>query len=165
MIASGSIFIKSFEKGSQNIINYQEIQSNYPVYKLSQEIDKYIDDTSSIFALEYVLVLFYLEKPNYSYIVHPTNHFEDYITEPLIKYGKISENNVEVLLNSKPDVILCNSIRIHAGAPTDNTDFDCSYENYKNEYFQLDTSLYRKDLKIEYYYDPYKPLNVFIKKS
>ena len=165
LIASGSIFIKSFEKGSQNIINYQEIQSNYPVYKLSQEIDKYIDDTSSIFALEYVLVLFYLEKPNYSYIVHPTNHFEDYITEPLIKYGKISENNVEVLLNSKPDVILCNSIRIHAGAPTDNTDFDCSYENYKNEYFQLDTSLYRKDLKIEYYYDPYKPLNVFIKKS
>ena len=62
LIASGSIFIKSFEKGSQNIINYQEIQSNYPVYKLSQEIDKYIDDKSSIFALEYVLVLFYLEN-------------------------------------------------------------------------------------------------------
>ena len=76
-----------------------------------------------------------------------------------------SENNVEILLNSKPDVILCNSIRIHAGAPTDNTDFDCNYENYKNEYFQLDTSEYRKDLKIEYYYDPYKPLNVFIKKG
>ena len=165
LIASGSIFMKSFEKGSQNIINYQEIQSNYPVYKLSQEIDEHIDDKSSIFALEYVLILFYLERPNFSYIVHPTNHFEDYITEPLIKYGKIVENNVEILLNSKPDVILCNSIRIHAGAPTDNTDFDCNYENYKNEYFQLDTSEYRRDLKIEYYYDPYKPLNVFIKKG
>ena len=110
-------------------------------------------------------LVYYLDKPNYSYIVHPTNHFEEYITSPLINFGRIRENNVDYLLSTKPDVILCNSIRIFAGgAPTENNDFDCSYDSYKSDYIQLDTSEYRSDRTIEFYYDPYKPMKVFIEK-
>ena len=164
-LSASSIFYKSFPNASNNLANLNDIQNNYPVYKLSQEIDSYFENDYSIFALEYILVLFYLDKPNYSYIVHPTNHFEEYITSPLINFGRIRENNVDYLLSTKPDVILCNSIRIFAGgAPTENNDFDCSYDSYKSDYIQLDTSEYRSDRTIEFYYDPYKPMNVFIEK-
>ena len=165
VLSASSIFYKTFPIASNNLTNISEIENNYPIYKLSQEVDSYFENEYSIFALEYALILFYLDKPNYSYIVHPTNHFEDYITDPLINFGRIRKNNVDYLLSTNPDVILCNSIRIFAGgAPTDNTDFDCNYESYKTEYIQLDTARYRTDRTVEFYYDPYKPMNVFIKK-
>ena len=145
--------------------NIAEIQENYPVYKLSQEIERQFENDYDILALEYVLVLFYLDKPNYSYIVHPTNHFEEYIEQPLIQFDKIKKNNIEQLLFQKPDVIICNSMRIHRGVPTDNTNFKCDYEHYQNEYNQIETTVYRKNIKVEYYFDPYKNMNVFIKKG
>jgi len=163
VLASGSIFYKSYEKSTYNILNYQQVESNYPVYKLAEELKNYTNSNSSVFALEYVLVLFYLDKFNYSYIVHPTNHFEEYITIPLISMGRIQEDNVDKLLFTQPDVILCNSVRIHAGVPTINNDFDCNFESYKDSYFQLETEIYRNDRTIEYFYDPYKPMKVFVK--
>ena len=165
VLTSGSIFYKSYEKSTYNILNFKEVESNYPVYKLAQELKKYTNSNSSVFALEYVLVLFYLDKINYSYIVHPTNHFEEYITKPLISMGRIQEDNVGKLLLTQPDIILCNSVRIHAGVPTYNYNFDCNYASYKDSYFQLDTETYRTDKTIEYFYDPYKPMNVFVKKN
>lgn len=165
LISSSSIFVKSFNKSYENLSNIAEIQENYPVYKLSQEIERQFENDYDILALEYVLVLFYLDKPNYSYIVHPTNHFEEYIEQPLIQFDKIKKNNVEQLLLQKPDVIICNSMRIHRGVPTDNTNFKCDYEHYQNEYNQIETTIYRKNIKVEYYFDPYKNMNVFIKKG
>ena len=165
LISSSSIFVKSFNKSYENLSNIAEIQENYPVYKLSQEIERQFEDDYDILALEYVLVLFYLDKPNYSYIVHPTNHFEEYIEQPLIQFDKIKKNNVEQLLLQKPEVIICNSMRIHKGVPTDNINFKCDYEHYQNEYSQIETTVYRKNKKVEYYFDPYKNMNVFIKKG
>jgi len=110
-------------------------------------------------------VLFYLEKYNYSYIVHPTNHFEEYITNSLITLGRLQEDNVNELLISQPDIILCNSVRIHAGVPTNNENFDCNFDSYKESYFKLETEVYKNDKTIEFFYDPYKPMNVFIKKN
>tara|TARA_B110000003_G_C16500043_1_gene477043 strand:- start:178 stop:735 length:558 start_codon:yes stop_codon:yes gene_type:complete len=165
LICSSSIFIKSFSKSYENLSNISSIQENYPIYKLSQEIDSQFKGEYNILALEYVLVLFYLDKPNYSYIVHPTNHFEEYIEGPLVQISKIENNNIEKLLLKEPDVIICNSMRIHRGVPTDNTDFKCDYEHYQKEYSQIETSVYRKDLKVEYYFDPYKNMNVFIKRG
>ena len=165
LISSSSIFIKSFNKSYENLSNIAEIQENYPIYKLSQEIERQFEGDYDILALEYILVLFYLDKPNYSYIVHPTNHFEDYIEQPLIQFDKIKKNNVKQLLLQKPDVIICNSMRIHRGVPTDNTNFKCDYEHYQNEYSQIETTDYRKNIKVEYYFDPYKNMNVFIKKG
>ena len=40
-----------------------------------------------------------MDKPSYSYIVHPTNHYQDYITDPLVKL-KVEKNEIENLFNS-----------------------------------------------------------------
>jgi len=163
-IGSSSIFVKSFETAVYNLNNLDSVQQSYPMYKLATELKNKFDDNSfNVFALDYLIVLYYLEKPNYSYIVHPTNHFANYITDILEDIGKIEPNNVNKLLNTQPDIILCNSVRIHAGVPTINNDFDCNFESYKDSYFQLETEIYRNDRTIEYFYDPYKPMNVFVK--
>lgn len=165
LVASSSVFAKSFNQSYANLSNLNNIQNEYPLYKLSQEIDDYFSSDYEILALEYVLVLFYLDKPNYTYIVHPTNHFEDYIAEPLKNYGYLQFDNINKALLSQPDVVMCNPMRIHKGVPTDNINFDCNFSFYEEKYFQIETSEYRKDLNIEYYYDPYKDLNVFINKE
>ena len=164
LVASSSVFAKSFNQSYTNLSNLNNIQNEYPLYKLSQEINKYFSTDYDILALEYVLVLFYLEKTNYTYIVHPTNHFEEYISEPLKNYGYLQFDNINTALLSQPDVVICNPIRIHKGVPTDNLNFNCNFSFYEEKYIQIDTSQYRKDFKIEYYYDPYKDLNVFINK-
>ena len=41
----------------------------------------------------------------------------------------------------------------------------CDFENLKNEYFQLKTEEFRLDPNLNYYFDPYKEMNVFIKKN
>ena len=160
-----SIFINTYTESFSNLKNVRNIEENYPLYNLSREIDSYFQEDYSIFALEYVLVLHYLNLPNYSYIVHPTNHFEGYITEPLINAGVILPDQVSILLNQKPDVIICNSVRIHKGKPLENKNFDCSLDYYEENYELLDTSIYRSDKFVEYYFDPYKEMNVFIKKD
>ena len=162
-LSSASVFVKSFSQSFNNLTNIGSIQENYPIYQLSEIIkEEQFDNNYSVLALEYVLVLYYLDKENYSYIVHPTNHFEEYIVEPLYQFGYIEKNQIDNLFEEEPDIILCNSIRIHEGSPVENKNFECSKENFKN-YFQIDTSLIRKDKKIEYFFDPYKELNVFVK--
>ena len=160
-----SIFISTYSESFSNLKNVRNIEDDYPLYKLSRDIDSYFQEDYSIFALEYVLILHYLNLPNYSYIVHPTNHFENYITKPLINAGVILPDQVNILLNQEPDVIICNSIRIHKGKPLENKNFDCSLDYYEENYELLDTSMYRSDKFVEYYFDPYKEMNVFIKKD
>ena len=48
---------------------------------------------TTVLAIDYVLVLHYLEKQNYA-IVHPTNHF-NYIENTLINLGYIKSNNMK----------------------------------------------------------------------
>jgi len=164
-LSSSSVFIKSFNQSFYNLTNVKTVQESYPIYQLAQNIKgTQIGNNYSVLALEYVLVLYYLEKENYSYIVHPTNHFENYIADPLIQFGYIENNQINKLFKEEPDIILCNSIRIHEGSPIENSNFDCSQENFIN-YYQIDTSLIRKNRKIEYFFDPYKELNVFIKNN
>ena len=162
-LSSSSVFIKSFNQSFNNLTNLRNVQENYPIYQLAENIkERQVDNNYSVLALEYVLILYYLDKENYSYIVHPTNHFEEYITKPLYRFGYIENNQIDNLLKEEPDIILCNSMRIHEGSPIINENFDCSKENFKN-YYQIDTSSIRKDRKIEYFFDPYKELNVFVK--
>ncbi len=165
LISAISIFSETYQKSSYNLSNLRSLEENYPLFKLSNEIansfDK--DEEFEVFALEYVLVLYYLEKPNFSYIIHPTNHFQDYITDTLTKYKKIEIDNVNYLLQKNPEVILCNPERIHMGKVLKNENFSCNFEDYKDTYRQLDTKKYREDKNIEFYFDKYKKLNVFIK--
>ena len=62
----------------------------------------------AVLAVDYHLVNFYLGLDNASYIVHPTNHNEDFIVDNLIEIGKIKDNELSRLVNEiKPDFILC----------------------------------------------------------
>ena len=161
-----SVFMNSFEISKYNLVHYKELQEEYPLYQLSEEISNFIDEDSKILALDSVLLLYYLDKPNYSYIIHPTNHYFQFITDPLISLNKLQNDEVNILVNLKPDVIVCSSKRIgQRGIIIENKDFNCNYEIFENEYFELDTKTFLGNRNISYYYDPYKDLKVFIKKT
>ena len=59
---------------------------------MSEQIDEEFDNEYEILALEYLLVLYYLDIPNVSYIIHPGNHYEEYIVEKLIELNKVQTN-------------------------------------------------------------------------
>tara|TARA_B100000989_G_scaffold166659_1_gene124609 strand:+ start:23715 stop:25439 length:1725 start_codon:yes stop_codon:yes gene_type:complete len=160
-----------------NLSAISETYDNYPLKKLSIEIDNEFENKNyTILALDFVLVLHYLDKTNYSYIVHPTNHYQDYITDVLVDLGTIEENHVYKSISEKPDVIICNSKSIDAGGNVFSTDPEnygqeiienkrgiCDFNNFSNDYKQIDSSEYRTDPNLNYYYDPYKEMNIFIK--
>jgi len=162
-----------------NLSNLSETYDSYPLRNLSSEIVSYFDtDEFTVLALDYVLILYYMDKPSYSYIVHPTNHFQDYITDPLSEIGKVEKNEIENLFNSKPDVIVCNTLAINDGGLVinvdpilygqeidDNVTNSCSSEYLGDQYFALDTTKYRNSENLSFYKDPYKDMNVFIKRN
>ena len=91
-----------------NIYSFEDIYNDYPIKKLSEKIDEIFEsDDYSILALDNLLVLYYLDKPNESYIVHPTNHNEYFIINNLIEKNLISNNYLQTILNKRPDVIVC----------------------------------------------------------
>jgi hypothetical protein len=101
LISGVSIFLSSYQNSYKNLRSIETTENNYPLYQLSEEIDSNFDTDFDILALDYVLILFYLEKPNYSYIVHPMNHFEEFITSVLIDLNKIPEKNVKKIIKGR----------------------------------------------------------------
>jgi hypothetical protein len=155
--------IEMWSTSYYNLTNYHEVSEEYPLYNLSQEIDSYFTDDYTILALDYLIILEYLQKPNYSYIVHPSNHFEDFIVETLISLEKIEENHISAMLNKQPDVIICNPRMIIRGDPTKIDSYNCEVDDYFKNYLELQTTLYERSDNLNFYYDPYKKIKVFIK--
>tara|TARA_A100001011_G_scaffold399736_1_gene509933 strand:+ start:89 stop:1624 length:1536 start_codon:yes stop_codon:yes gene_type:complete len=162
-----TVFQTSFEKSYNNLRNFESIQNEYPLYNLSKVIDSNFDNDYTILALDYNLILFYLDKPNFAYIVHPSNHFEDFIIDVLSDLDKVEENYIESLINEEPDVIICNPRLIIRGEPIDlrSKKFNCEVSDYKKNYIKLDTLSYKNDENLNFYYDPYKEISVFIKQQ
>tara|TARA_B100000579_G_scaffold432879_1_gene450557 strand:+ start:51 stop:1730 length:1680 start_codon:yes stop_codon:yes gene_type:complete len=165
IFSSVSIFTNVFENSFNNLKSIDKTYNNYPLLQLSEEIDSYFQEDYTIFALDYLFILHYLEKENYSYIVHPMNHFADFITDVLIDLNKIPEDNVNKLISEEPDVIICNTTMIINGVETriDN-DYNCEITEYNDNYFKLDTSKYLSNENLFYFKDPTRKINVFIKK-
>ena len=162
--ASSIVLIEKTKNSLDNLINIDSVYKEYPLYQLSNEIDSYFtDDDYTILALDYVLVLHYLDKENFSYIVHPTNHFDELVYKPLEKIGKIKINNIEYLIGKEPDVILCNNKMTVRGVETVIGSYNCNITEYKNNYLQLDTSKYNENMNRDRYRDNIKTMNVFIK--
>lgn len=165
IFASTSILINTFEISSNNLIQRNQIYQNYPLYQLSVEIDRNFTNNYDVLALDYVLVLYYLQKPNNSYIVHPSNHFEDYIVNELIDLKKIQTNElsyISKLIEDEPTVLLCNPILIIKGVPSKTDPYNCHIADYKKQYLQLDTSKIKSNKNLDYYRDPYEKINVYI---
>ena len=51
----------------------------------------------NVLALDHTLLLFYLDVPNYSYIVHPTNNNEEFVVKNLLELKRINKNYVNYL--------------------------------------------------------------------
>tara|TARA_E500000331_G_scaffold320083_1_gene333304 strand:+ start:1815 stop:3506 length:1692 start_codon:yes stop_codon:yes gene_type:complete len=166
IIGTCVITYNMLEKSYNNLKDLEATQNNYPLYKLSEEIDSYfLDKSYSILAIDYVLVLHYLEKQNYSYIIHPTNHFEDYIKDTLIELGYLNKNNLINLINQGPDVILCNDTLNIRGQKTIFSEFKCEELEKLDNYIRIETGKYYHDWNIELYKDRSKKMFVLIKNS
>ena len=140
--------------------------NEYPLKSLANEIDSYFEGDYTIFALDYLLVPYYLDKANYSYIVHPSNHFEEFIVGALSDLDIIHKNYIgNTLLYEDPDVVLCSQRMIIRGTPVKNTLYNCEVSDYRKNYFKLDTSKYVENPNLNFYRDPYKELKVFIRKD
>ena len=59
-----------------------------------------------------------MDKPNYSYIVHPSNHFEEFIVEILTDLNRLEPNHISFMQDNQPEVIICNPKMIIRGEPT-----------------------------------------------
>ena len=168
-IATASLFTNSFESSSYNLRNIDNLYENYPLKNLALELDSYFEEDFTVLALDYVLILHYLEKTNFSYIVHPTNHYADFITKELVQLNRIKDNNIDELICyqrddcEEPDVIICSHRMIINGEIIKNKLFNCMVTDYKKNYFSINTKNYTFDKNLSYFYDPYKEIAVFIK--
>ena len=167
--SSISIGLKSFEDSYYNLTNTDLIYNNYPLKSLSLEISRSVGNSNfNILALDYVLILYYLDVPNLSYIVHPGNHAEEYIVEELIRLNRVKTNkfnHVSYLIEQEPKVILCNPTIIVNGVPEKVDFYNCGISDYKRNYKQIDTQEYKINPNLNFYVDPYKEINLFIRED
>tara|TARA_Y100000996_G_scaffold408238_1_gene386996 strand:- start:857 stop:1993 length:1137 start_codon:yes stop_codon:yes gene_type:complete len=162
VLSVSTLIISHSGNSYKYLYNYQSTYDNYPLKSLAEEIDSYFEDDYNILALEYNLLLHYLDKPNYSYIVHHTNFLEPYILSSLERINFIESNYAEYLVNKKPDVIICSDYMIVRGDIIKSPIIGCSLDNMPEGYFLLDTEEYFTE-NLNFYRDPYKEIQVFIK--
>ena len=161
----------SIQPSFNNLKSPNETLNNYPLKQLSEEIIlQYEDNDFDVLAVDHVLLLFYLQKNNINYIVHPYNNFEKYIVDALLKTNllKTNENNhLSYYIELEPEIIICAPQAIIDGSPTKlGADiFNCDIADYKKNYYKLNTEIYLKNPNREYYFDPYTSIDVFIKSS
>ena len=161
--SSISVGFKSFDRSFQNLKNIDSLLENYPLYQASQLIDETFLGEFSVLALDYVAVLHYLDKANFTYIVHPSNHFEPYIADTLIKANKIESDEVNKAILRGPDVILCSGTKIISGKVLNETNFNCAISDWNKKYISLDTKVFKENKNLSFYYDPYRPIGIYFK--
>ena len=160
-----SVFSSLFSLGGKSVnhlSNIDEVYDNYPIKNLAEEADSFFEGDYEVFALEYNLILHYLNKNNFSYIVHHTNFLEPYIMSALEDIGYIEQDYINFLLEKKPDVVICSEWMIVRGDPIKNPIVNCSNDIFDNTYIEIDTDEYFTE-NLNYYFDPYKKIKVFIK--
>ncbi len=145
----------------KHLRNIESVYESYPLRQLAEEIDKIEIDNLEILALDYNLILHYLDKPNYSYIVHGTNFLEPYILSSLEEIGIIEKDYLSLLKNKKPNLIICSEFMIVRGEIV-NQLFPCN-QDHLLDYYQVDTDNYFTE-NLNYYRDPYKEIKLFIKR-
>ena len=134
LILSSLIFssVTHYSSSIYNLNNIETIYNNYPLYNVAKEIKEIIDEEDEILATDGVLTLFYLNKANMSYIIHPSNHKEDFITSELIKINYLIDDELMVLLDQEPKVIICGN----------NNHFNCEIYDWNKNYIELDVKKY-----------------------
>ncbi len=151
---------ESSKKSFSNLIDIETTYSNYPLRNLANEIDKQFDTNFTIFSLDHTLVLFYLDKKNESYIIHPTNYAEPSIFNELVRIEKIVPEELPLQISRKPNVIICSQeIRELL------VDVNCEVTDFYEGYEKIDTNFYFSSSKRTFYKDPYRSIDLYIKRK
>ena len=145
-----------------NLQNIDSVYDSYPIRQLAKDIEDLEIEDFEILALDYNLILHYLEEPNYSYIVHGTNFLEDYILSSLEDIEVIEKDYLNYLKDSKPKVIICSENMIVRGEIITQSVFPCN-QDHLLDYYQINTEKYFTE-NLNYYRDPYKEIKLFIKR-
>ena len=105
-------------------------------------------------------MLFYLDKKNESYIIHPTNYAEPSIFNELVKIGKIVPEELPLQISKKPNVVICSQeIRELL------VDVNCEVTDFYQGYEKIDTVLFFSNSKRTFYKDPYRSIDLYIKRN
>jgi len=150
-----TLCISSFNISVKTLMNLSAVYETYPLKEVSELIDSRFESDFTVLALDGVLTLFYLDKPNFSYIIHPSNHNEEFITEGLIRAQKIRNNEISLLIDEEPDVILCSN----------NDIINCEIYDYKQNYKEIDIIKTRQNPYLQYYDNQTWNLRLFIKEA
>ena len=101
-------------------------------------------ENENIFSTKNILILYYLDKPNISYIVHPGLYDYSEITSVLIKNSKIKRNELEVSLSLRPDI------------------FEGRNSSYESSSFYSKLDIIDIDSKLIHYWDKDESINIYI---
>ena len=146
LISLFTININFVNNSISNLKNFKTLEKNYPLKILSEEIIKNDININSVLSTNHILILYYLNKQNFSYIVHPALFDYSEITSVLIEFNKIKPNEIDFLIYLKPDMI----------------EGDFYFQYLKNDYESINTS--NLNLFFLEYWNVNKSLNIFIKK-
>ena len=167
LISSVTIINERFSKSYEYVSNVQDTLENYPIYQLSKDLNNQMTESQySVFALDYVLVLFYLDKPNFTYVIHPSNFEEDFIVETLDRLGYQNRDiEDDIVLSDFVDIILCTPRMVINGEVRSNPLINCDVSAYNRSYIRVNTVQYNTNPNLEYVNDPYKEISLYIKKK
>lgn len=151
------------ERSLNNLIYANDIYNEYPIKKLSEKIDGLFEnDDYSVLALDNLLVLYYLDKPNESYIVHPTNHNEYFIINNLVDKNLVAQNYLKAILKEGPDIIICSTKtdgKLYYNLTT-YPEFECDEKKLDNtSVLEVNQEIFRKT---EFYYNSNKVNKVIL---
>jgi len=163
-----TILLKLGPTSVDNLTSINDLYEDYPLKNLALEIENNFISDFDVLALDYVLVLFYLDVPNVSYIIHPGNHYEDFIVKELLRLEKLQTNefsHISYYIELEPDVIMCNPTYIISGEAKKRDFYNCAVDDYKKNYLKLDTKKFKNNKNLHLYNNPYESIDVYLKKS
>tara|TARA_Y100000389_G_scaffold12764_1_gene11447 strand:- start:3363 stop:4280 length:918 start_codon:yes stop_codon:yes gene_type:complete len=118
LVITGFTISDFTESSLNNIKNFSTLEEEYPIKKVSNEIILHNYKYDEIFSTNYILILYYLDKPNTSYVVHPILYDYKEITSVLIENNKIKDNEIVFQLDNLPQIYEGNDLEI-----TDNSNY------------------------------------------
>lgn len=152
VVGSGAL-----KQSYDNLISLDDTYKEYPLKNLALDIESRFENDFTIFSLDHNLVLFYLNKRNESFIIHPTNYSEPAIVNELIKINRIKADELPYRISKKPNIVLCSQqIRWLL------TDVNCEVTDFYTGYERVDTNLYFNNPKRSLYNDPYRSIDLYI---
>ena len=140
---SFTISSQFYNDSYNNLKNFKSIQANYHLKTISEELKGSVDKDTKVLSTNHILILYYLDVPNFSYMIHPALYDYPEITNILKENKKVQNNEIINLLQNNPYVLEGNF----------------NFDDLNNNYTRLNTNNINLDF-LEYWKID-RSLNVF----